>query len=275
MPWIQNPDGSREYKLSIFAKEELPTWDEIYNEWYKSDHLFYDPDDVNDQKEDLYWKIPHKVYLLLTICNQFNKMIYEDGYRDYIIKMINATPSLYQAYLGLGNFVIKDLLFLIHDQESCQYVLSNGKDQETIDKLSNRVGCSIEEFLSIMESELAGKQLPPIYSIKMPNNQPNPFIVNDRFRIYSDQEMEFPRKLGITLYITTENADGEYKNGPVFLSYPFDDKSGHYRDMIEIMMKPFKDYFENGIGWKDENGDLISEKSKGTEIYYMGIDPAK
>lgn len=277
MPWIQKEDGSKEYKLSMYTKEELPTWDEIYNEWYKSGHIIYDPNDVHDQVIDLYWKIPHKVYLLLTICNQFNKMIYEDGYKDQIIKMISDNINhmrLSTNYTGNGLFKIVDLLFLVHSDEDCISIF-NSNDEELQVKLANRMGCSIEEFLKITNSVI--KEAPPIYSIKMPSGHINPFIFDTKFRCYIDQELEFHRKLGITLFITTERTGGQYKNGPVFFVNPFSSgtEDSCYRDIIDLMITPYKDYFENGVGWKDDHGSLISGDSKSSAACYTGFDSAK
>ena len=34
MPWIKDSNNEDKYIASKYAKEELPTWNEVYNEWY-------------------------------------------------------------------------------------------------------------------------------------------------------------------------------------------------------------------------------------------------
>ncbi|MCM1220104.1 MAG: hypothetical protein NC548_37000, partial [Lachnospiraceae bacterium] len=63
MPWVLDENGNKKYTPSIYAKEELPTWNEFYNEFYKSGNYTYDGGkDVFEI--DPYWKIPRKKYLL-------------------------------------------------------------------------------------------------------------------------------------------------------------------------------------------------------------------
>ena len=61
--------------MSIYCKDDLPTWHEIYYEFYLKDLFNYD---CNDTELDLYWKIPHKKMIIGFVCNQLNKMIFED-----------------------------------------------------------------------------------------------------------------------------------------------------------------------------------------------------
>ena len=59
----------------------------------------------------------------------------------------------------------------------------------------------------------------------------------------------------------------EYTNGILYnlinidmRSYEFnkDNESViNYTSIIEFMMKPFKSYFDNIVGWKDQNGNII------------------
>ena len=86
MPWNKDINGDPKYDLSVYAKEELPTWSEVYNEFYKQKMFSYSITDPSQQTIDPYWKIPHMKYIIMTVCNQFNKMIFEDGYKDEIIK---------------------------------------------------------------------------------------------------------------------------------------------------------------------------------------------
>ena len=40
MPWITE-NGEKKYIPSAYAKEELPTWNELYNEFYKNQYYVY------------------------------------------------------------------------------------------------------------------------------------------------------------------------------------------------------------------------------------------
>ena len=64
-------------KTSIYSKDELPTWEELYK-FYKEENFEYSRYDY-DIPTDPYWKRPRKVVLLALICNQLNKMLYEDN----------------------------------------------------------------------------------------------------------------------------------------------------------------------------------------------------
>lgn len=89
MPYIKDTNGTRKYIPSKYAKEELPTWSEMFNEFYKGNITTYDPNDSSHIEEDLYWHLPHRKMLLGWICNQLNKMLFEDGRRDDILNLVN------------------------------------------------------------------------------------------------------------------------------------------------------------------------------------------
>lgn len=73
----------------FYCKDELPTWHEIYYDFYLKD-LFYYNNEI-DSDLDLYWKEPRKKVLIGFICNQLNKMIFEDKTisLDFIQKLFN------------------------------------------------------------------------------------------------------------------------------------------------------------------------------------------
>lgn len=256
MPWIQNSNGEKEYKLSIYTKEELPTWDEVYNEWYKNQQFIYDQDDEKCQKMDLYWKIPHSIYLLITVCNQLNKMLYEDGYKDELLEYLNSTPKFNQLGPVEDVYEFKDILFI-------------GSDwlMKSIDNKEKSLG-----FIKYL-TEYCGLSydVPPvIYSIKPPNRGDNPFIINkNQRRIYIDQSQEFNKRSTINIYLYCHIKNNE-TTGPILEYSPFDKDPTKYFEIIEFMMKPFKSYFENGVGWKDTDGRLITSKRT-----VLDLDPAK
>ena len=62
--------------MTIYDIDCLPTWNEIYNEFYLNKIFTYES---SKHKElDTYWQRPRRKILLAFICNQLNKMIFED-----------------------------------------------------------------------------------------------------------------------------------------------------------------------------------------------------
>lgn len=89
MPWKIDDNGDNKYIPSIYCKEELPTWSEVYEEFWTGRIFSYSPDISEHQTLDSYWQIPRRKVILATVCNQFNKMIIEDGYKEEITKFIS------------------------------------------------------------------------------------------------------------------------------------------------------------------------------------------
>ena len=111
MPWTTDQNGDAIYEPSIYAKEELPTWNEIYNEFYKKEYYrdrSIDPEDQRWNEIDPYWNIPRYKYLLGTVCNQFNKMLFEDGYR---IKIMDKLAEQGILVYDTGDSAIVDIIF--------------------------------------------------------------------------------------------------------------------------------------------------------------------
>lgn len=96
MPYITQPDGSLKYVVSRWTKDDLPTWHELYYDFYLPHEYSYTPG--NYQLIDHYWKIPRKVYLLATASNQLNKMIGEDGDKQNTLRYLN-----HKYFIGADN----------------------------------------------------------------------------------------------------------------------------------------------------------------------------
>jgi hypothetical protein len=76
-------------KLSVYDKDCLPTWDEMYNEFWKHQIFVYDAKrDSLDKTIDPYWNRPKRKMILAWACNQLNKMVFEDGVD--VVKFING-----------------------------------------------------------------------------------------------------------------------------------------------------------------------------------------
>lgn len=237
MPWRTDENGNDVFVLSTYAKEELPTWNEIYEVWYKDKMFHYDPDDPNDQEPDVYWKIPRKQYLIAVICNQFNKMLYEDGKMD----------ALKQLLFDEG-IVPTD-----HQIEDISFIAENGIDE------------NLPRFLKNHNIGDPNK-LPPIYVFPMPDGSRNPFIINNHPRI---DITTVPGLIGVQPVIssTFNGDDGAYKLT--------DDQYDTIIDfMVRPMMMYFEG---DCVGWKDKDGNVITANESinaDRVIHYPDDDPA-
>lgn len=89
MPWIKNEHGDDTYVVSKFSKDELPTWYEIHEEFYKQKWYYYDKNDKSQQTLDPYFKRPHREVVLEFMMNQLNKMFTEDEYDKFVLDYIS------------------------------------------------------------------------------------------------------------------------------------------------------------------------------------------
>lgn len=192
MPWIKDSNNEYKYIASKYTKEELPTWNEVYNEWYiKYKDDLYTFKTERDTEMDTYWNIPKKKYLLAVICNQFNKMISEDNFH------IEEIEDIYNIHFSLYSY----------------------------------------------NTDLFRDGSTPIYSFKNPRGNENPFITSSP-RNYISKDGDCVMVLQYTSYSST--------------SYEID--CDIMNNIVNQLMKPLIDYFENGIGWKDEDGNIINKE---------------
>ena len=236
MPWKIDENGERVYKVSKYAKEELPTWNEVYNDFYhgmflQNDIMYSEINRSDNDVIDPYWKIPRKKFLLATVCNQFNKMLCEDGYEQMLVDHIN-TSSIYG----------------IRDTDVCRNVRFDLQDIEVGQKYFD--------------------SFPIIFTIKHPNGIKNPFIVNDLPRIEVSSITNIIH-IHPQLNIVPKDPNGSSKLTRNY--YEITDEM--CRDCIKFMMQPFNRYFEGADvpGWKDENGNLVETPPVS---HVIGYDPA-
>lgn len=85
---------------SIYTKDELPTFSEMYFHFYRK-KLFVCSEDTKEMEP--YWNIPVDKFVLMVSCNQLNKMIFEDGFKKNIMIQF---PD------------IKDIRFILTDDDT-------------------------------------------------------------------------------------------------------------------------------------------------------------
>lgn len=265
MPWIDNENGERKYVLSIYSKEELPTWSEVYNEWYKKNQFFYDPNLEEHQTRDPYWKIPHLQYLQAVVCNQFNKMLFEDGYREGLLLDVNTLTRKCHK--------ITDIRFAL-EQTSGDYI-HRTRDVDIAYEDFNEHQAEMFKHLNMMDDSTP----PPIYSIPMPKGTKNIFITNNHPRT---DITSIPYTTCVMPVIKMDIDDTETVKGAfiwgsldprVFMKIDDQQSKTLYSFIIQFMLRPFSEYFEGGVGWKDDNGNLI-DSPKHHMCEGVGVDPA-
>jgi len=221
MPW--NGNGyDKKFTVSLYCKDELPTWAELYNDFWMKKTFNYDSKNIEHQTLDQYWKIPYRKILLAQICNQLNKMIFEDDVD--VISFLNTTFKL-----GCTDF-----RYLLMKKDS---------DITGIDKTLMFAG------------------LPPqVYTCKIPSTGNHSiFITNKHPRIDIDDLDDQFQLVGI---VDNDLRSIKPDNKDIFMS------------TIEFIILEAIKYFEDGIGWKDGEGNIIPSDPLTNRCAGVGIDPA-
>lgn len=242
---------------SVYVKEDLPTWSEVYYNFYKGKVFSFDHENPHHTDDlDKYWKIPRRKLLLTTVTNQFNKMLYEDRYSERFITFLNdnITRNAVSAMFTCE---------LISPPKEITTVHSYTQYMRDYEKWSTKY---LDHFLKNHPI----KETPPIYTLTMPDGKPNPFIINDE-DVERINVNDLNGYLCIHPIIFIEENNRKYAYCPT----PFvPAQSVDWTKIIDWMMIPYIQYFENGVGWKDHNGDLIPLTMPEHNCVGVGFDPA-
>lgn len=262
MPWTTDPMGNRKYTLSIYAKEELPTWGEIYGEYYKRHRFYYEPGHEAFQMMDPYWRIPRLKVLLATICNQLNKEIFEDGRKDNAIKFINE---------NIMDGVI-DLRFTCELVEPWDFYRITSGETYDLNRLHEGYLANWSSFMNT--NHVGSNNPPPVYTIPMPNGEPNPFILN-RPNIERKDVSKIDDVLCVHPIILFKDPPLKSTDSKIYTPRPFDPlQDDDWMKIMKFMIDDVIVYFEgSGVGWKDRNGKLI-DSSPTEKKCSSGYDPA-
>lgn len=240
MSWIKDQNGEKKYKVSIYTKEELPTWSEIYEEFYKKNICDWSPNIDNHQIKDLYWKIPRRKILLAMMANQLNKMIFEDGMRSDVLDYISQRMK-----------------------KKCIDI------RYVCDKINDKLNVS-ESWNAMLNRYYVGMDNPPpIYTYPMPNGSKNIFITSERISRIDISQIDH----NISIFPIIMFQDNEQKS----IYCPMHDVSFQKQDyytLLDFILRDIIQYFEgSGVGWKDEDGNLINQKQD-EPTCQVGYDPA-
>lgn len=269
MPWITLPNGELLYKVSLYAKEELPTWSEVYEECFLKGLLFYNSDHPHQQELDPYWKLPRLKVLLATVCNQMNKMLFEDGYRKGVLQALSKDCGEWGEVIDI-RFLLEPIPDLFEKVEK-----EGVSSQEEFDTIYDG---HLNKWAEFLDGKFVGSSSPPpIYTIPNPNGTPNPFITNKHPRI---DISELQGELQLYPIIKRDNGTTDTINSSIELYYPLDEDDymrAQYKKIMSIMMQQYKSYFSGVPGWKDIDGNPIDQsKIKADQVFHMmvGRDPA-
>lgn len=263
MPYIRDENDQDIYIPSKYAKEELPTWDEIYNQFFLEKVGFYDPRNEEHQIPDMYWKLPHRKMLLGWMANQFNKMLLED--REHTAKVKDAINEL--GVLKQSTSIVHDIRFILVEYSD---------DPET---------AGVNFLRAINASDRNTIILPEIYTLEIPSTNERSIFASDlpSFNMRDFNDLIF---LGMMIsYGDTETSKTDFAilNDPALdtllglkddhLAISLvpnddgDDDSGvhlcpqlniHYWDIIKVLIADVVNYFEGEfVGWKNPDGTLI------------------
>lgn len=86
--------------MNIYCKDELPTWHEMYYEFWSKKLFQFNP--LIDNEMDLYWNTEHNRMILGFACNQLNKMI-----NDSKEELLTFVRQLFD------NYKIKNFYFIL------------------------------------------------------------------------------------------------------------------------------------------------------------------
>ena len=255
MPWIKNADGTDKYIVSLYAKEELPTWDEIYNQFWKHEVFEYDPynndhmiegiPESSDPGElikrmDLYWKLPHRQVLLGWICNQLNKMLFEDGQRD---RMIEVATNVLEIACNDIRFWLLEV-----NPNNAFYDLSMMDIESGIIKVGTDTP-------------------PPVITCELPSTGQRSMFASKHPSV-NIKTFTYRFKLGIVLRESNTDRPRPY----VILT---SDNPNH-RYIISELLTDVRNYFEGDrVGWKDIDGNVMPTQAplkRGCDD--SGSDPA-
>ena len=158
------------------------------------------------------------------MCNQFNKMLFEDGYKDRIIDALMSDEVYVKEWKDHLPIIDVRAVILTYDKNNRPVTINN----------KNR--------------EFQWDKIPSIYSIPFANGKLNPFILtSDVTRINVKEIVENKAILIVCATFIDRQATGVLH----------DREEYKYDGPFEILMKEVREYYENGIGWKDKDGNLL------------------
>ena len=103
--------------MNIYCKDDLPTWNEMYYEFWNNKLFYFNPSDHNEM--DLYWNTEHNRMILGFACNQLNKMI-----SDSKEQLLSFIQNIFNDF-NIKNFyfILSNDVEISEDTIPCVYAL--------------------------------------------------------------------------------------------------------------------------------------------------------
>ena len=204
----------------MYTKDELPTWNEIYNDFVihlrSQGTLDVLTQDENYVKLDSYWQIPRGILIMGLMCNQLNKLAIDRS-------------SILRFYIGTPN---------------------DTRDIHSLQDLYKK---------------------PPIYTCENPDTGELSIFITDKE--YPRIELsELYEQYGLDLHVVFT----VYASTPIVykLAQEYVDIEAISSMIEENLLSDVIEYFENGIGFKDNDGNVIPSEVGRTGCGGVGVDPA-
>ena len=235
-----------EQKVSNYTTDDLPTWGEIWEQFWLNKVFFYDPLDpahnvegmtpnTNPEellnREDPYWKMPHRMLLLGWVANQFNKMLFEDG-------CIEKIAPFLRKRMDKPEDAEIDMVFFLQDDDS-------------------------------LECPHPMEMNPMVYFVTRPNGERH-FLATKHPSINMG---DLKGKIFLAISIMIEDAE---------FIYPVNEGGIGEDIVVELLKTPYGSanesiwkYYEGTIGFKDEHGEVMeSEAPQRRGCVGSGMDAA-
>lgn len=228
MPFKLDINNEPKYFPSMYSKDELPTWEELYRV-YENKIFYFDPTNPDHQSKDLYWKYHHRKMLLIWTCNQLNKFLYEDEngnptYMEEFLKWINENYT-FDSNIDKVAFAISQITTGL-----CQ---------------SNRMSM----FMDRMMENNPEFKVPPIYTCKLPRTHERSIFASNNMSIDIDELDDG--------FLTLEIF---FRSGSQLYTLPRNTSYTKLYDAIEKIFSDHKvlEYYNDFVGWKNNDGSPLN-----------------
>lgn len=239
---------TKPFTHSRYAKEELPVWSEIWEQFALNRAYDYDPDnpahnlpapdssrpEVILNSHDIYWQQPHRKLLLGWMANEFNKLILEDGRLNEIREELNGIILANLDTIALDPTVkvsinVTDIIF---------------------DIIGVHTATPAELYRWVYTQLSPTTKTRSIFA----SSEPSVDMANIRDRV----------ELAMELILDINGAVMRVKLRPTV-----DDTL--YMMIVDKILEPIRIYFDEPVGWKDEG---YEPQPLTRRCLDMGIDPA-
>ena len=181
-----------------------------------------------------------------------------EGFENIFLKLKEEEEKLNEP---LSNYSLNKMIF----EDRMFDNISNYYKHEFFDDKSYMPYFKLHSFDQDDYLKEFRNEPPFIYCCPLPNGERNIFQLSKVSRMNINRLTSLSLVLNIRL-----GEDNNYK----LQTLSCFDGFGKYKKMIEFLLKDVIKYFENGVGWKDEEGNNISNKENINKCINEGFDPA-